>query len=178
MLPLRSCLSTKCNEVEIWRDRLAFRKLDSSVDRLATRIAGDPGDDQAIGIVTHSFGDWVARAALAKQKTHRVGALVSIAPVMRAGFLPTLAYLLTGNLIPEIAVILDRNQASANIDCDPNLRRMVVWSKFDESLRRVDLAKYKNIQTRDVAATHLTIVLQRNVHRLVNDCLFEPVDRL
>ena len=91
---------------------------------------------------------------------------------MRAGFLASAAYTLSGSLIPEVAVTIDPNRASANLDCDPRIRRMVVWSKFDESLKSVDLTHLNHILTRRVTATHLTIALQPNVHRLVNEFMF------
>jgi pimeloyl-ACP methyl ester carboxylesterase len=170
--PLRSSLQGHCDQVACWPDRLAFRQLETSVKRMADRIAGDPAVDGSIGIVTHSFGDWVARAALAKQPNHRVRTLVSLAPVMRAGFLPSVLYALTGKLIPEIAVIMDANRASANLDCDSRIRRMVVWSKFDESLRRVDLTQFENVETRLVMATHFSIAWQPNVRRIVREFMF------
>lgn len=177
MWPLRWSLRNDCDHVECWRDRLAFRRLESSVNRLAERISGDCDEDGAIGIVTHSFGDWVARAALARQPNHRVTALVSLAPVMRAGLLPSLAYVLTRNLIPEIAVIMDASRASANLDCDSQTRRLVVWSRLDESLRSVDLTHIKNLQSRRVLATHLSITLQSNVHRMVKEFLYAELPR-
>jgi len=170
--PLRWSLRTHCEQVECWRDRLAFRRVETSVSRLADRIAGDSGVDGPIGIVTHSFGDWVARAAIARQANHRVSTLVSLAPVMRAGFLPTALYALTGNLISEVAVIMDAKRASANLNCDPRVRRLVIWSKFDESLRRVDLEQLQNVEVREVMATHLSIALQPRVHRMVREFMF------
>jgi len=167
--PLGASLRSQCGQVACWRDRLAFRQLETSVKRMADRIAGDPRVDGPIGIVTHSFGDWVARAALAKQPNHRVRTLVSLAPVIRAGFLAGVAHALTGNLIPEVAIVMDANRASTNLDCDRRIRRMVVWSRFDESVQSVDLDQYRHIVTRRVIATHLTIALQPNVHRLVRD---------
>lgn len=170
--PLRRALQSHCEHFEYWRDRLAFRQLDASVDRMAERIAGDSGQQGPIGIVTHSFGDWVARAAIARQPNHRVTTLVSLAPVMRAGFLANTAYALTGKLIPEVAVVNDPERASANLDCDPNIRRMVVWARFDESLRSIDLTHVKNVLTKRVLATHISIAVQPNVLRMVKDYLF------
>ncbi|MCS7467911.1 hypothetical protein NZK35_14755 [Stieleria sp. ICT_E10.1] len=170
--PLQRALQSHCGRVESWRDRLAFRELNESVNRMARRIAGDAERDGAIGIVTHSFGDWVARAAIVNQSNHRVRTLVSLAPVMKAGFLARAAYALSGKLIPEVAVTMDSDRAAANLDCDPQIRRMVVWSKFDESLQSIDLTHLENVQTRKVVATHLTIALQPNVHRLVGEFMF------
>ena len=139
---------------------------------MADRFAGDPTSDKPLGVVTHSFGDWVARAAIARQPNHRVKKLISLAPVMRAGFLPWVAYAISGNLIPEIAVVMDADRASSNLDCDSRIKRLVVWSHFDESLRSVDVSHIKNVETRRVMATHLSIALQPNVHRIVSDFMF------
>lgn len=167
-LPLKRSLATKVDRVECWRDRIAFRSVEDSVDRLADTIAGNVDDQGTIGIVTHSFGDWVARAAIAKSRDHRVTAMVSLTPVMRAGFLPSLLYGLTGNLIPEIKIIMNRDRASANLDCDDRIRRLVIWSRFDESLRRVRLDHVRNLQVERVWATHFSIAWQPNVIRAVN----------
>jgi hypothetical protein len=161
--------------VEPWRDRIVFRSLDDSVNRLAEAISGDANSDGAIGIVTHSFGDWVARAAIAKCTQHRVRAMVSLAPVMRAGFLPSLLYLLTGNLIPEIKVIMNDETASANLDCDGRMRRLVIWSRFDESLRSVPLDHLPNVEVQHVCGTHLSMAWQPNVMSRVNEFLFRDV---
>ncbi|WP_168566521.1 esterase/lipase family protein [Crateriforma spongiae] len=159
-------------KVEYWHDRLAFRRLDESVDRLASTIASVSSDTpKDTALVTHSFGDWVSRAAIAKTSHHRVGALVSLAPVMKAGVLPTLAWCVSRNLMPEIAVIMNAEQAQANLDCDPDLRRLVIWAKPDESLRQCDLSHLSNVTVRQVWATHLTIVLQPNVHRMIGSFL-------
>jgi hypothetical protein len=174
-IPLKRSLQKHDVHVEQWRDRIVFRSLESSVDRLAEAISGDASSDGAIGIVTHSFGDWVARAAIAKCKRHRVRALVSLAPVMRAGFLPSVLYLLTGNLIPEIKVIMDKGTASANLDCDHQMRRLVIWSRFDESLRRVPLDDLPNVEVQQIYGTHLSMVWQPNVIYRVNEFLFRNV---
>ena len=91
---------------------------------------------------------------------------------MRAGLLPSVAYALTGNIIPEIAVLMDAKRAAANLDCDSRIRRLVVWSKFDESLRSIDLTQINHIEIRRVIATHLSITLQPNVHRMVREFIF------
>jgi hypothetical protein len=168
LLPLKYALAKRVDHVECWRDRLAFRSLDESVNRLSDAIAGETERLGAIGIVTHSFGDWVARAAIAKSRRHRVTAMVSLAPAMRAGFLPSVLSGLTGRRIPEIKVIMDRNSASANLDCDDRVRRLVVWARMDESLRSIPLDHVANLEVRRVWATHCSIVFQPDVLRLVS----------
>ncbi len=169
MFPLWMALRSDIERVEFWRDRIAFRNVEASVDRLAGEIAGDAAKQDGISLVTHSFGDWVARAAIARSPSHRVVSMVSLAPVMRSGFFPTLAYAATCNLIPEIKIIMDRVNASANLNCDPKLRRLVIWSRFDESLRSIALDHIPNLRVERVFATHLTIGWQPNVLKLVTD---------
>jgi pimeloyl-ACP methyl ester carboxylesterase len=169
--PLKRSLYRQGEQVRCWHDRLVFRSLDNSVDRLLEAIAGDPDKLGEIALVTHSFGDWIAREALAKSAGHRVTAMVSLAPVMRAGFLPSLLYGVTGNLIPEIRVIMNRELAASHLDCGQVARRLVVWSRFDESLRAIPLDHLSHVQVQRVWATHISIVWQPNVIRLVNDFL-------
>lgn len=172
MWSLRRSLSRHCEHTEYWRDRVLFRNVQASVDRLADVIQGDVDQHGPIGIVTHSFGDWIARAAIAQSTRHRVTALVSIAPVMRAGLLPTIGYALTGNLAPEIEIIKNRDKASANLDCDSRVRRLVIWAHVDESLRQVPLDKIRNLEVKRIWGTHLSIIWQPNTLRLVSDFLF------
>ncbi|PHQ37153.1 hypothetical protein CEE69_02025 [Rhodopirellula bahusiensis] len=158
--------------MECWQDRCIFRDLDRSVDRMVKRISGDREAGKSIGVVTHSFGDWVVRAAIARAPEHRVTTLVSLTPLMRFGFLTGLLSVVSGNRIPEVTVIMDPDRASANADCDSNVRRLVLWSWIDESLRSVDLSHVSNLEARRVAATHLSIPLQPNVHHAVADFMF------
>lgn len=169
--PLQQRLQTHGVPVDIWRDRLAYRDLDESVRRLSQAIAVGSEKDR-LGIVTHSFGDWVIRQAIANTPDHRVDTLVSIAPVMEAGFLAKAYHTVFGDDMPEIQVVIDPEQAAANINCDPRVRRTVIWAKADESIREVDLSDLPNASIHRVAATHVTVILQPDVHRLVEQALF------
>jgi hypothetical protein len=169
--PLRHRLRRPGVRVDFFADRLAFRKIDDSIGRLTELIEAGP-NDRSIGVVTHSFGDWVARQAIAQASNSRVSALVSVAPVMRAGFLPAVVQLVSGNLIPEIKIIMDRDEAAKNIDCDDSVARLVLWARFDECLRSVDLDRIRNLESQQVVATHLSIVLQPNVISRIESFLF------
>jgi hypothetical protein len=159
--PLQRALAESFPQADIWRDRIVFRDLDRSVGRLAEAISG--ADRKDLAIVTHSFGDWVTRQAIARTESHRVAALVSIAPAMRAGLLSRLAYLMTWRLTPELTVINDRRRVGEHLDCDADLKRLVLWARFDESLRRVPLSTDGHTRVECVTATHLSIVLQPKV---------------
>ncbi len=173
--PLKRVLERRCQRVEIFRDRIVFRKLDDSVDRLAEMLR-DLDRDGPIGIVTHSFGDWVARQAIARTPGHRVAALVSVAPAMRAGFVLRALHTVSGNLIPEVAVMLDPAKSLRNLDCGGRVRRLVIWAKFDECVRSIDLGHFPHIQVRRVIATHLSVIAQPSVFKIIEQSLFRNTD--
>ncbi|KAA5542566.1 hypothetical protein FYK55_13580 [Roseiconus nitratireducens] len=175
--PLRHRLRRNCRRVEYFPDRVAFRSLEQSVQRMINLIR-PTDDDDAIGIVTHSFGDWVTRQALARSEDHAVTRLVSVAPVMRSGLIPIALHACSGNLIPEIRVMMDSSQAAANLDCGrtagggDRVKRLVIWAKADESVRPVSLEHLSGIRVERVAATHLTVIIQPNVLKMIERFLF------
>ena len=171
LAPLRSYLQNRWPRVDVFRDRIAFRDLDQSVARLAAMIAGGDDEQEVIGIVTHSFGDWIARQAIARSAHHRVAALVSLAPAMSAGLLPIGLYCLSGNTIPEIGVLMEPSRALANLDCDRRVHRLVIWAKTDESVRETELHHLPEINVERVVATHLTVIFQPNVMRMIHEFL-------
>jgi len=168
-------------KVEIWRDRYIFRDTEASIERLSRRI-GECSNSTRYGLVTHSFGDWVARQAISRTPNHCVEALASIAPVMKSGIIPQAIHWLSGDLIPEIAIIADPELASKSLDCQTNLhqaglqdiarlRRLIVWAAIDLGVRRIDVSHLTNVKVQHVAATHLSVVMQPDVHRVIEDFL-------
>jgi len=173
---LRRALQKRCPQVDIFRDRIAFRQIDRSVDRLRCQLQRRDRDD-SVAVITHSFGDWVARQVIFGATDHAVDALVSIAPVMRAGWLPIGLHLISGNLLPEIKVMMDPSRVATHLDIDRSIRRLVIWAKADESVREVDLGHLKHVQVRRVDGTHISVVLQRSVHGMIGDFLFASGSR-
>lgn len=170
MCPLQYRLRKHFEHVEVWRDRYIFRNVDASVARLSDWIRDDCSE-KSLAIVTHSFGDWIARQAIAQTPNHRVAALASIAPVMRSGCIVNAIHYAGGDFIPEIAIIADSERASENLNCDPSVRRLVVWAKFDIGVRTINLSHLSHINTRRVAATHLSVIMQPNVHAMIEQFL-------
>ena len=178
--PLAWRLRRRCDEVLIWPDRMIFRNLKASVDRLAEQLADVPSG-AAVGLVTHSFGDWVARQAIARNPNHRVVAVVSLTPALSPGLLPWLLYLTSGRLIPEVAVMFDRHRCCEHLSLrDPSgnqsappPRRLVIWSRIDESVRRVSLAEQAHIGVETYWATHMTIGLRPLIGRRIERFLFK-----
>ncbi|TWU21688.1 hypothetical protein Pla52o_38750 [Novipirellula galeiformis] len=150
---------------------MAFRNLDASVARLAARLEDDHSG-RRIALVTHSFGDWVARRAIASATQHRVAALVSITPVLRTGIVPYLIHGLTGNLISEIEVINDPMRASADASVDKKIKRLVLWAQLDAYVRPLDIDGDDTIAVHHFLSTHLSIILQPNSLRLITRFLF------
>lgn len=177
LFPLKRLLRKHCPRVDCFRDRLAFRDLDRSVDRLSEMLCddvpGEPGD--SIALVTHSFGDWVARNAIGRTPQHRVHTLISITPALRPGPLLHLLRFASGNLLPEVRVIMDAPRAAANIDCNAVPRRIVIWAKADACVRPIDLAGIREIEIQHFLATHLTVILQPNVLKMIERCVFSDV---
>jgi hypothetical protein len=167
--PLKRLLQKHCDRVEYFHDRYIFRNIERSINRLAD-IIGDVNQGQSIALVTHSFGDWIARQAIAQASSHNVAALVSVAPVMRSGLVPFGLRLVSGNIIPEIKIITNPKRAAANLDLGDRVRRLVIWAKVDECVRCVPLDHIAN--TQHVTATHLTVILQPNALRMVEEFIF------
>ncbi|TWU35962.1 esterase/lipase family protein [Novipirellula artificiosorum] len=170
MQPLRYSLRKTSLRTQIWRDRWAFRSLDRSIDRLRLEIsAANRSERGTIAIVTHSFGDWVARQAIAEAKNHRVTHLVSIAPIMNASPVAKGLRAIGCGLIPEVPVMASATRASENSDVGPGIRRLILWANLDVWIRPPKVVEHA--QTRSLWATHLSIILQPNVHRAVRDFL-------
>ena len=171
--PLQHSLRRHCDDVKLWRDRMVFRNLDRSVARLKTLLK-EPRSGGSIALVTHSFGDWVARRAIAESQSHPVSALVSIAPVFRAGLVPTLLHQTTCNLIPEVAVMGDPVRASCNSHLDQHVRRLVIWATVDAYVRPVDFDVAPLPTVHRLTGTHMSVAMQPNSLRLIEQFLFAP----
>ncbi|WP_345322421.1 hypothetical protein [Novipirellula rosea] len=169
--PLKLSLQQNCDDVQLWNDRMIFRNLEKSVARLTSELQAQRSSG-SIALVTHSFGDWVARRAIAASRSHHVSALVSIAPVMQAGIVPDLLHLATGNLIPEIAVMGDPVRANCDASVDASVRRLVIWASMDLYVRPVEIDEHPNASIHHLIGSHLTVAMQPNSLQLISQFLF------
>lgn len=169
--PLRRALTPCARSVEIWRDRIVFRNLDTSIQRLREQLVQPPIGDGGVAIVTHSFGDWIVRQAIAGCSEPPVGALVSVAPIIGLSPIGRLLWCVAGKCVSEVPVMADAELSSANARLDGSIRRLVLWGEIDALVRPVALVHEENLVIEHYWATHLSIVLQPNVQRRIRQFL-------
>lgn len=158
-------------QVRIWRDRYLFRSLPASVQRLRGALQSNGESSIPLVVITHSFGDWVLRQAMADLSEHRVTGIVSLAPVMRALPLARLARLGGLGVVPEVPVMSDAVRAGEHLEHCSHLDHLVVWAALDWLVPAAKLPASDRREIRRVVATHLSIVLQPNVHAIVSEFL-------
>lgn len=167
MIPMRRVLRRHFDKVEIFSDRIAFRDLQHSVDRLRSEI----DRQEPVVLVTHSFGDWVARQAILNTPNHNVVAMVSLAPAMKPGWLLKILRVITANQIPEIAALMDPAKAclGKSFPFPPN--HLVLWAAFDDTVKPVDLPMQTGSEVRKVFGTHISLIFQPNIYLQIIDFL-------
>jgi len=169
--PLALSVRRQAAHVHIWRDRYLFRSFSDGVQRLGNVLQASEERSTPLVVVTHSFGDWMLRQALAGLPTHRVIGVVSLAPVMQSLPLARLARYAGLGIVPEVPVMSDAVRASEHLQCLADLDHLVVWASLDWLVPPADLPKSDQREIRRVVATHLSIVLQPNTYAIVGEFL-------
>jgi len=162
---LKHALADQADSIEIFPDRIVGRDLTDSVDRLAEMIRVDQTGEvmrSPIVLITHSFGDWVARQAIARQPRHRVTALISIAPAMQPGWVLHAFDVMTAWMIPEMRVIMDPARSTASLEADAVVARLILWAKADIIVRPIACEAMRAFEIKNLPGTHLSIVMQTN----------------
>ena len=166
------------DRVSIWDNAVVFKPPTQSVIRLCDHLTRSDGP---VALVTHSFGDWIARQSI-DQLVRRgdwmpVRAVVSLAPVWVDAPAARLAAKLGGRFLPEIAVMSDPEAAARAVTLPPTIERLVVWATFEPWVRPI-APRGVEAEVRFVAGTHNSIVLQRHVWDLVADFLLRQLDQV
>ena len=65
----------------------------------------------------------------------------------------------------------DAIRAAENASLDPQIRRLVIWASVDAWVQAIEFPAEERIEVHRLRATHLSVVLQPNVHRLVRQFL-------
>lgn len=161
MLPLRGALRRQGFSVRAWDGASVFGPVEKSVAALARRLQDYP---PPLGVVTHSFGDWLCRQALQSAGAHPIRSMVSIVPLM-ASSPPARAAAPLGRLIPEIGVMADPQRSASGLALPAEIDRLVIWARIDPWVRRP--ANVPGAREVTVAGTHNTVVAQQRVYKLV-----------
>jgi len=169
--PLKRSLAGCADPVELFPDRLINRDLDQSIERMRQTILQPRAAGETLCIVTHSFGDWVTRHAIASipDAANRVACLVSIAPIMAASPVAQGLRLVTGRLISEVPVMADPSQASQCAAIDESIPHLILWGHLDIWVRPFDTSNHPRTTVAYHWATHLSIVLQPGALRDICD---------
>ena len=162
MTGLCRALERAGHPVSIWDDASVFGDLDESIGRLRSRLGEY---EHGLGVVTHSFGDWLFRQSVAEDAC-AVATLVSLVPVMTSSLAARLVRPL-GAFLPEITVMASDQRAGDAMQTPAGIDRLVVWSRFDPWVRRVDTRGFRSTRSIVVAGSHNTVLWQPSVHALV-----------
>jgi hypothetical protein len=159
---LRRSLQRSGFDAITWDDSSVFGELETSIARLSACLREHTG---SLGVVTHSFGDWLFRQVAGRGGADNVARLVSLVPVMGASYAARWVAPL-GKLVPELGVMASAERAAAALQTPAEIRRLIVWARIDPWVRRV-AAQCENTHVTVVPGTHNTLLWQPRVHRLI-----------
>jgi pimeloyl-ACP methyl ester carboxylesterase len=166
MVPLRWYLRRDLSDVRIWDYPRVFRDLDATLQQLAFRL--DAHEEESVAIVSHSFGDWIARSALHRMQGNAVASLVSVCPVVTSVAAAKFAQKISGDLVPELAVMASEDHSEVSIPDEMSIRRSMVWARGETLIRR-DEKMTGNERERRVFALHNSILFQPNGWKVIRE---------
>ena len=146
-----------------WDDSSVFGEIETSIATLSEYVRGHAG---GLGVVTHSFGDWLFRQVAARGDAGNVARRVSLVPVMGASAAARLLAPM-GKLAPELGVMASEERAAQALQTPAEIQRIIVWSRIDPWVRRVVAQSFVSTSETVVPGTHNTLLWQPCVHRLV-----------
>ena len=166
MFPLQRYLGRRFRDVKRWDYPRVFSDLDATVDSLAVRL--DRHTDGSVGIVAHSFGDWMVRSALCRVAGRSVSSLLSVCPVVTSVAAAKLATRVTGKLIPELKVMSNSEHSEIHIPRHLNVRRSFIWARGEMLIDRGDEIP-PDARQQTVLASHNSVLFQPNAWKLIRD---------
>jgi len=170
--PLHRALGDSFPSVEVWDHPTVFDEPARIVAALANELRNA---NQRIGIVSHSFGDWIVRGAIAQSKTKDVGKLISICPVTTSVPTARLLRKVSLDVTPELQLMCDEFRSSASLDFNSSIDHLVLWATFDVFVFKPSPWPREETEHRSVLGTHNSILFQPNIWQVVRDFLTNPV---
>jgi pimeloyl-ACP methyl ester carboxylesterase len=170
--PLHRALNESFACVEVWDHPTVF---DQPAHIAAALAAELNSTDDRLGIISHSFGDWIVRGAIASTETKNVRKLISICPV--ATSVPTARLLSKFSLdvTPELQLMGDELRASAALNFNPSIDHLVLWATFDVFVFKPLQWPRAETEHRSILGTHNSILFQPNIWRIIKYYLSTPV---
>jgi len=160
-------LRTVLPSVAIWDWPKVFADLQETVGQLADLLNEKSHKGRTLGLVTHSFGDWIARQAIAGADKPRIARVVSIAPVVTYVPIADRLNLLTQNTIPELQVMSNAQRAGELLPLDPTIEHLVIWAKWEWFVTRPSDWPSEETVHEAIRGTHMSVVFQPAVwHRV------------
>lgn len=158
-------LRSRLASVEVWDHPHILKQPRAVADLLADHLTGLCKRFDEVTLVTHSFGDWVARRALLRsisdnQAAGRITKFCSICPVVTSVPIAALGEPVFRHWIPELSVLANSDAASINLELPASIDRMTIWARWDWWIRTVDDSRSNHIT---VNGTHNSVLLQCNL---------------
>ena len=167
LFPLYRYLRNRHEHVDLWDHPRVFSELDVTVNALAGKLRTESQAGRRIGLVSHSFGDWVARSALAEAGDVRISKLISITPVATRVPLARWIHWFSGRLIPEIRIMADEEKAGEHLVVSPAIEHIIFWARWDLIVRRPRPWPNPKTRHRLLRGTHVSLAFQPNLWRAV-----------
>lgn len=167
LVPLATHLRRRFSEVLLWDDPRIFDELERSVRSVGSLLPTSASDSARVAVVSHSFGDWLIRAALQQRNGPPLMQLISISPVTTV--VPSIAWLPRSitRRVPELAVMADQQLASIPLQREQCMKQTVIWASIDLLVRREQPFDHPERRQLRVRGTHNSLVFQPSVWRLV-----------
>lgn len=172
-LPLKRFLTRSGIACSIWDDPFVGRDLGRSVGKLSQDIASISKHSEA-SVVAHSFGDWLVRKCLSDDPTLQVGNLVSIGPVTTAVPAARVASKMGLGQMSEIRVMADQQRAEIEVAATSCKRRTVIWPRYEYVVAKGEPRGDAPTKIESVIGTHVSVLFQPRVHRMVCGVLTTP----
>ncbi len=159
-------------EVVLWDHPHILSEPFAVADELQSWLERETGGDN-VALVTHSFGDWVARKAI-QSSAVEVDKLLSICPVIRAVPTARMFAALTRDLVPEVRVMADGKSAASYLELPQVRDHLVIWARWDFWIRRRDRWPRTETRQRTVNGFHNSVIFQPSVWKQAEVFLKSP----
>lgn len=162
LLPLARQLRRSPMRVITWDYPRVFSNIDESVATLSSLMQRENRMGRSIGLITHSFGDWIARQAVASLEEVSIARWISICPVIREVPVAQWIHRWCGDRLAEIAIMADPEEASANLVDGSAVKHTTIWAQWEWLVR-----PREGMPRHELLGTHNSVLFQPNLWRLV-----------